>query len=590
MLKEVTEKQAIEALAESDLQQACERARQLVAERPADEDLARLLTQMVERAAAVAPPPRPLPEVAPAVEQAKELISAAQFERAEILLRDHLKTARHDPPAMHLMAEIAAHCDLREDAERILGHAAAIHSESAEAWANLGMTLYRIACQKDYPNFLEQALLALDEALKRDPTYEDALAYKAAILVQTRVLDQAREAYETLFKINSNVFYWVHYGYVMKTIGEFGSSVAAYRTAVALDPTNGPAWWGLANLKVARFFIDDIERMERALEQPDVPDGSKVEIGFALAKALDQKKDFERAAARLRQANDLRNSTSPPDPEAEKPHAPFVERIYTREFMRSREGWGDPSPDPIFILGMPRSGSTLIEQILSSHSLIEGTEELFVLLQISSEMASAHPGMQSPEIVSGLGAKDLAGLGSRYIDLTRRYRRTARPMFTDKNPANWQYTGLILNMLPNAKIIDARRNPMDCCFSNYWQHFQAGAHFTYSQRELGLYYTDYVRSMRHFDEVAPGRVHRVIHDDVVDDPEREIRRLLDYVGVEFEESCMRFYETERAVHTPSSEQVRKPINRSGFDQWRSYEPWLGELKAALGDTLKDWRA
>jgi hypothetical protein len=308
-----------------------------------------------------------------------------------------------------------------------------------------------------------------------------------------------------------------------------------------------------------------------------------------LAKALDQTKDFEHAAARLREANDLRNAISPPDPEAEKPHASFVQRIYTREFMQSREGWGDPSPDPIFILGMPRSGSTLIEQILSSHSSIEGTEELFVLLQISSEMASAHPGVQSAEIVSRLDSNELTGLGRRYIELTRRYRRSARPMFTDKNPANWQYTGLILNMLPKAKIIDARRNPMDCCFSNYCQHFQAGAHFTYSLRELGLYYADYVRSMRHFDEVTPGRVHRVIHDDLVDNPEGEIRRLLDYVGVEFEDSCLRFHETERAVHTPSSEQVRRPINRSGFGQWRSYEPWLGDLKTALGDTLEYWR-
>ena len=589
MLKEVDERQAIEALSKSDLPSACDKARELVAARPTDEDAARLLREMVERAAAAAPPPRPLPQVAPAVGEAKELMSAGQFERAEILLRDHLRTARHDPPAMHLMAEIAAHCDLQEDAERILRHSAAIHSESAEAWASLGMTMYRIACLKDYPNFLTESLAALDEALKREPDYEDALAFKAAILVQTRALDQAREAYEALFKINQNVFYWVHYGYVMKTVGEFGRSVAAYRTAVALDPANGPAWWGLANLKVARFFGDDIDRMKAALERQDVSNSSKVDIGFALAKALDQAKDFELAAATLREANDLRSAIDPPDPAVEKPHAPFVERFYTREFMDSRRGWGDPSPDPIFILGMPRSGSTLVEQILSSHSMIEGTEELFVLLQISSEIASAHPGLESAEIVSNMGPAELAGLGGRYIELTRRYRQTERPLFTDKNPANWQYTGLILNMLPNAKIIDARRNPMDCCFSNYWQHFQAGAHFTYSLREVGLYYADYVRTMRHLDKVAPGRVHRVIHDDMVDNPEREIRRLLDHIGVPFEESCLSFHETERPVHTPSSEQVRQPINRSGFGKWRNYEPWLGELKEGLGDALENWR-
>ncbi len=589
MLDNLAPEESITKLAETDLALACEKARELVAQRPTDEAAAAILRNVVERFARTAPPPRLPREIPAVIPKAHDLIAAGRVEEAEILLRDHLKSHRHDPPAMHLMAEIAAHFDLREDAERILGHAARIHVNSADAWAGLGITFHRIACSKDYSEFLQDALTSLDEAIKLDSEHEDAIAYKAAILVQLRALEPARKVYEDLLGKHPFVFYWVHYAHLLKTVGEFGPSVAAYRTAVAVDPKNGPGWWGLANLKVAKFFPEDVLRMEEALLASDVPDQRRVEINFALAKAYDQLKDYERAASKLHVANDLRNRIDPPSPEVCKDHAPFVREVFTPRLLKVREDWGDHSPDPIFILGMPRAGSTLVEQILSSHSLIEGTEELFVLLQISGELAAAHHYEQPQQIVSALNRDELRSVGARYIELTRRYRVTDRPFFTDKNPANWQYTGLIHSMLPNAKIIDVRRNPMDCCFANYFQHFEAGAHFTYSLKELGRYYSDYVRVMRHFDELLPGRIHRVIHDDLVDNFEHEVKRLLDYVGVPFEEACLRFYETERAVHTPSSEQVRQPINRSGFGRWRNYEPWLVELKATLGDALEDWR-
>jgi tetratricopeptide (TPR) repeat protein len=589
MLDNLTDGNEAERIADSDLALACVRAREAVAANPADESAATRLVEIVERFARTVPPTRAAPELPDAVIRANQLIAAGQMEEAEILLRNHLKTYRNDPPAMHLMAEIAAHCGLREDAERILRHSAVIHAGSAEAWTNLGKTLHRIACEKDYPELIAESVAALDEAINLDPQNEDAMAYKAAILVQTRGLQEARAAYERLLRLNPTLFYWVHYGFLLKTIGEFGAGVAAYRTAVALDPTNGAGWWGLANLKVARFFADDIRRMREALADPKLPELRRVEINFALMRALDQAKDYEGAAHCLREANDLRNALQPPDPREARGHADFVKKVFTPEFVKSRDGWGDPARDPIFILGMPRSGSTLVEQILASHPAIEGTEELFVLLQISGELAAAFPGHEAAQILPGLDQQQLATLGNRYIALTKRYRLTDRPFFTDKNPANWQYTGLIHSMLPNAKIIDVRRNPMDCCFANYCQHFEAGAHFTYNQRELGRYYADYVQTMRRFDEVAPGRVHRLIHDDLVDNFEQEVRRLLEYVGVPFEESCLRFHETQRAIHTPSSEQVRQPINRSGFGRWRNYEPWLGELKDALGSTSVDWR-
>jgi len=557
--------------------------------RPSDEKAAAILNDVVQRYARTAPPPRPPREIAPVIPKAHDLIAAGKVEEAEILLRDYLKSNRHYAPAMHLMAEIAANCDFREDAERILAHSARIHANSADAWAGLGITFHRIACSKDYGEFIQEAIAAFDEAIKLEPGHEDALGYKAAILVQVRALDQARQVYENLLHANPFLFYWIHYAHLLKTVGEFGESVAAYRTAVAIDSKNGPGWWGIANLKVARFFPHDIRLMEEALGDPGLADQRRVEINFALAKAYDQSKDYEQAARCVHAANKLRNELHPQEPDMGKDHAPFVRSVFKPEIVKERDGWGDPSPDPIFILGMPRAGSTLVEQILASHPLIEGTEELFVLLQLSGELAAAHRYEQPQQIVSAMNADELQRVGRRYIELTRRYRVTERPFFTDKNPANWQYTGLIHSMLPNAKIIDVRRNPMDCCFANYFQHFEAGAHFTYSLTELGRYYSDYVQVMRHFDQVVPGRIHRVLHDDLVDNFEHEVKRLLDYVGVPFDEACLKFYETERPVHTPSLEQVRQPINRSGFDRWRNYEPWLGELKEALADVREDWR-
>jgi tetratricopeptide (TPR) repeat protein len=591
MLKALTDLQAIEALAESDLREACERARALVAERPEDENSATLLRDVVQRFARAAPQQAAgPPPVAPAVAEARELMAAGKMEDAEIILRQHLQGTRHDPAAMHSMAEIAAACDLREDADRILRESARIHAGSAAAWVDLGMTIYRIALTKDYPDYVPRAVAALDEALMREPANETALSYKAAILAHTRGTDRALGCYQKLLSLNPQVsVHWLNYGYLLKTIGEFGRGLAAYRTALALERSNGAAWWGLANLKLAKFFESDIELMEGALDDASLPERNRVEISFALAKALDQAQEYSRAAQRLNEANALRNRSPTPEANVVGTGIEFIREVYTDEFFEQRRGWGDPRRDPIFIVGMPRAGSTLIEQILASHPMIEGTEELFVLHQLETELAREHPDSQPAELVRGLAHADCDRLGSRYIELAGRSRRTSRPMFTDKNPANWRYLGLIHCMLPNARIIDARRNPMDCCFANYAQHYQAGANFSYDQRALGRHYSDYVLAMRHFDRVLPGRIHRLIHDDLVDDFEAEVRRLLDYIGVPFDEACLRYYETERAVHTPSSEQVRQPINRSGFGKWRNYEPWLSDLKAALGETLDNWR-
>jgi tetratricopeptide (TPR) repeat protein len=576
----------------ADLRHACELAREAVAADPGDEGAAARLTHTVKAYAAAAPggwrgpPPVPKP-----VEEARRLIAGGALEDAELILRKHLAGARNEPAAMHSMGEIAARCGFREDAERIFRRSAELHAGSAAAWADLGMTLHRVACEKDYPEFIVESLGALDEAIRLDPGLEGALAYKAAILVQTRALDDGRAAYERLLSLSPQVSaHWMNYAYLLKTVGEFGRGVAAYRTAIALDPANGAAWWGLANLKRARFFPDDIARMEESLGRSDLSDTSRVEINFALARALDQAKDYDRAARRLADGNALRRATQPRDDALATGDYDFVSSVFTPEFFAARAGWGDPTPGPIFILGMPRAGSTLIEQILASHPAIEGTEELFVLLQLAGEIAGRRPGVEPARLVRDLSEPDFHDLGARFLDLARRSRHTDRPFFTDKNPYNWRYVGLIHCMLPNARIIDARRNPLDCCFANYSQHFPVGANFSYDQRALGRFYADYIRTMRHFDQVLPGRIHRVIHEDLVDNFETEVRRLLDYLGLPFDPACLKFHETERPVHTPSSEQVRQPINRAGFGKWRDYERHLGPLIESLGDLPQTYRS
>ena len=274
-------------------------------------------------------------------------------------------------------------------------------------------------------------------------------------------------------------------------------------------------------------------------------------------------------------------------------HARVVnaKNVYTREFFAEREGCGDPAPDPIFIVGLPRSGSTLIEQILSSHSAVEGTMELPEIIAMTRALRRGGEGAASyHEVLAELPVERFAELGRQFLDRTRVHRKTAAPLFIDKMPNNFLHLGLIQLMLPNAKIIDARRHPLACCFSGFKQHFARGQSFSYSLTDLGRYYCDYVDLMAHFDAVLPGRVHRVIYERMVEDTESEVRRLLDHCRLPFEASCLRFFENDRPVRTASSEQVRRPINRDGIDQWRHYAAWLDPLKAALGPVLDAYPA
>ena len=591
MLTSSTDDETAQTPSEAELREAADRARAAVAAAPRDEAAARKLTDAVRLYRDRYPGPKVEEKShAPDLVEARRLMNEDDLEGAELLLRKHLASSPHDHPAMHMMGEIAAYCGLRADSDRILDHSARLHRDTPDALVHLGATFQRIAVREDIPELIFKAASVFDRALELDPTHRRALALKAEMMMQTRGLEQADAAYRKLIDLNPQVpSYWLNYGYLLKTLGDAGKAIAAIRTALALEPTNGSWWWTLADLKSVGLFKSDILEMEAALELDDLPPGKRVPLHFALAKALDSAGEYERAISHIERGSQIRSETSKAKPTSLIPNSTFIRETFTQKFFDEREGWGDPRPGPIFIVGMHRAGSTLVEQILSSHSQIEGSEELFIITKFSTELVRDHPDESNEKILRELTDDDFKIFAMRYFELSSRSRQTQRPYLTDKYPGNWKFVGLIHCMLPNARIIDVRRNPMDCCFANYFRYYVTAVDHSFSQAGMARYYADYVAAMRHFDTVLPGRVHRIIHDDLVDDLEGQVRRLLDYIGVPFEENCLRFFETKRAVHTPSAEQVREPINRSGFGRWRNYEPWLGELKDALGATLEDWR-
>src|SRR5690606_13874674 len=357
--------------------------------------------------------------------------------------------------------------------------------------------------------------------------------------------------------------------------------------SIELSTSTGEAYWSLANLKTFRFSDDDIAAMRaRVVEGGDPED--QAHLAFALGKALEDRGEYDESFAFYRRGNGIRGAHHRFNSKINVFNTARQMKALDEEFFAARKGWGCPAPDPIFIVGLPRAGSTLLEQILASHSLVEGTAELPDIIAISRQLGGAtrkHPAGKSPEILPELSPDQVRELGESYLQTTR-VQRSDKPFFIDKMPNNFQHIGLIHLILPNAKIIDARRHPMACCFSCYKQLFARGQTFTYDLVKLGYYYRDYVRLMDHWDEVLPGRIHRVQYEELVGDSEGEIRRLLKYCDLEFEEQCLRFYETKRAIRTPSAEQVRKPVYREGLEHWRNYEKHLEPLKKALGPVLE----
>jgi tetratricopeptide (TPR) repeat protein len=506
---------------------------------------------------------------------------------AERLLKAHLHKAPTDVPAIRMLAEVAVRVDRKDDALKLLERCLELAPSFAAARYNYAVLLQR---NNDAIGALHQIerLLAVDP---RNPSYRNL---HAVILSHVGEYQRSLEIYaELLREYPAHGKMWLNYGHVLRTAGRQDDTVAAYRRGIACDPANGEAYWSLANLKTFRFTESDLAAIRSQLARPELDDASRVYFHFALGKASEDGADYAQAFEQYSRGNALHRARHPYDADRTSARVKRLKDILTRDFFDRRAGHGCQAPDPIFIVSMPRAGSTLLEQILSSHSAVEGTSELPAILTMAKNLRTeggADEAAAYAEILAGKSADELRVLGQQYLERTRIQRKTGRPYFIDKMPNNFLHVGMIHLLLPNSKIIDARRHPLACGFSNFRQLYGRGQTFSYDQVDMGRFYREYVGLMAHFDEVLPGRVHRVVYEQMVEDTEGEVRRLLDYCGLPFEAACLRFFENERPVRTASSEQVRQPINRDGLDHWRHFEEWLGPLKTALGPVLDAYPA
>jgi tetratricopeptide (TPR) repeat protein len=582
------------ALLESDPAQAAERARQVLTFAPHNTDAYRLLGAALRKlgqdAAANDAELAAIMESSndPELAAAGEAMLREDYVTAEQILRNVLNRRPDDVAAIRMIAEIAANFGALRDAERLLRRALELAPGFEYARFHLALTLRK-------QNRSGEALVELDKISGELRDFDETRNTRAALLGAIGDYEQSAKIYEEgAAEVPENPKLLISHAYALQTLGRVDEAVATYRRAIDCGPGFGEAWFSLANLKTYRFTDEEIAAMEAALNMPVLDPEDRLHLHFALGKAFEDRKEDSRAFEHYREGNALRAAELRYDPAKVTTLVEEIERVFTPELLKTRANDGFGAADPIFILGMPRAGSTLIEQILASHPQVEGTAELPEMITLARDLEPDERDYADgvwkryPQILSEVPASRLRELGELYIERTRAYRHKDRPFFTDKLPNNWIHVGLIRLILPNAKIVDARRHPLACGFSNFKQHFARGQEFSYDLERFGRYYRDYVRLMRHFDRVAPGAVHRVIHEKLIAHPETEIRRLLDYAGLPFDEACMRFYETQRPIRSASSEQVRRPITAEGAEQWRRFEQWLDPLKEALGPALEHW--
>ncbi|MGA0602313.1 tetratricopeptide repeat-containing sulfotransferase family protein [Caulobacter sp. KR2-114] len=517
----------------------------------------------------------------PALAQAADALAEGRLPAAESALKALLDADPGLLGAAQLLAEVLARTRRLPHAEALLAQVLAQAPGFVAARVSLASVL--LASGKPAP-----AAAELQRVLAADPQNVRARAMLAAALAETGDFAGAAGLTQGLlqaFPDQPNA--WLLLGNTLRTLGRIDEAVDAYRRCLALEPDRGEAYWALANLKTYRFTAAELAALEAAADRTDLDPADQATLAFSLGKHLEDEGHAAEAMARYARANRLEHDRRGYDPQRLTTLVARTRALVTPAFLRSRAGWGDPRPDPVFIVGMPRSGSTLVDQILASHPAIEGLGELQDLQTLADWIAlqPARQGGGYPDALADLPRETAAKLGADYLDWTSAYRRQGRPLFTDKAPWNFQHVALIRLLLPNARIVDVRRHPMACGLSIYRQHFAQGWDFSYDLADIGRAYADYVALMAHVDAVAPGAVCRVIYERLVADPEGEIRRLLDHLGLPFDAACLRFFDNPRAVATPSSEQVRQPIFADAVDHWRAFEAELAPLKAALGPVL-----
>jgi tetratricopeptide (TPR) repeat protein len=533
-----------------------------------------------------------LAKLPPEIVTATAMFSDGELIPAEGIVRAYLLKHGNHVEAMRLLARIGLQQDVLDDAETLLEAVLTLAPDYRAARYDYAMALLR-------RHKHVQAVVELDKLLQVDPAnrvYRTSYAtaqvglgdHARALALYRELVVDAAPAVQTS-ELHLSI------AHSLKALGRQQESIDAYHAAAAARPNYGDAYWSLANLKTYRFSDDEIAHMRAEEGEAATALVDRYHLCFALGKALEDRGEFAESYRYYERGNALKRAESRYRPEPIERNTRLQKAICTREFFAARQSAGSPdcsddsSPGisdavPIFVVGLPRSGSTLLEQILASHSKVEGTMELADIPRMVLDLQGREPDNENPHyprVIGELTLENFRTLGRKYLSDTRIYR-TGKPFFIDKMPNNFRHLGLIRLILPNAKIIDARRNAMACCLSNFKQLFAAGQEFTYSLEDIGRYYRTYLELMAHWDSVLPGGILRVEHEDVVENLEANVRRILDFCGLEFEPPCVEFYKTERSIRTASSEQVRRPIFKEGIDQWRNFERWLGPLKEVLG--------
>ena len=518
--------------------------------------------------------------------RAVQALKAKDYKTSELILRAVLASRPNDVLAIQTLGEVAA-------AAGALHHAEALYRRALKLAPGFEYSRLHLANVLKDQGRPGESLCELRFIRGEMLEFDGFKMLLADVLSQIGECDEAADIYRGIRASDpSKRDVWSRLTFLLNSVGKGDEAIETCRAALKALPDRGHAWWSLANLKTYRFNDEDLATMEQVLADPCVGTEDRIQVHFALGKALEDLKEFQKSFDHYRRGNELRASQVHYHPESGAALLERVRGIFTKEFLELKAGQGNPAPDPIFIVGMPRAGSTLVEQILASHPLIEGTAELPDLHALATALA-ADSRLEPKSLLyldrlEGLSVEQLRELGGLYLERTRIQRRAGRPFFVDKMPSNWAHIGFIKLILPNAKIIDVRRHPLACGFSNYKQLFGRGQEFSYDLAHIGSYYRHYVAVMAHFDLVAPRAVYRVIHEQLVMQPEKEIRRLLDYIGVPFDEACVRFHETQRSVRTPSSQQVRQPLRAEFAGQWKAFESELDPLKDALGPALQHW--
>jgi tetratricopeptide (TPR) repeat protein len=517
----------------------------------------------------------------PELVEAGDHMFAGRIGKAESICREVLKKDPFDVAAIRMLAAIGIKIGRYADAHKLLKRCLELAPD------------FHLA-RNDYANALsklqqyEPALDEVEKLLAVEPDNPNHLMLKASVLVIIGQFQQAIDIYDRVLSLYSKQpRAHQSYGHALKTVGRLDDAIAAYRKAIELEPSLGEAYWRLANLKTFRFDDSQVEAMREQIRAKPKNPQDFYHLCFALGKSLEDRREFEEAFKAYKLGNTVRRKTVSWDADEHHHNMQRIAAFFDAGFFEERKNSGCPDGSPIFIIGLPRAGSTLLEQILASHSQVEGTMELPDIISIARRLGGKKERADEslyPEIVGEQSPQQLRELGEEYLERTKIHRSGA-PFFIDKMPNNFSHVGLIHAILPNAKIIDARRHPLGGCFSGYKQLFARGQNFTYDLSEIGRYYRDYVELMDHWDRVLAGCVLLVQYEDMVADTENEVRRLLDYCGLGFEPECLRFYETERAVRTPSAEQVRQPIYSGATEQWRHFEDHLGPLVEALGPVM-----